>query len=102
MTSEAQSNWHVRTVFFVRDAERALNFYTKTLGFSLEWSHAPNGRALTSFSILGCDRTTGGGKALCRCATNVMKSQFCLYMSPARLTFATHEGVSLCTRSVRP
>jgi catechol 2,3-dioxygenase-like lactoylglutathione lyase family enzyme len=34
-----------RTVFFVRDAERALRFYTETLGFKLDWTHQEQGRA---------------------------------------------------------
>ena len=33
-----------RTVFFVKDAERALRFYTETLGFKLEWTHHESGR----------------------------------------------------------
>lgn len=34
-----------RTVFFVRDAELALEFYTHKLGFTLDWTHKENGRA---------------------------------------------------------
>ena len=34
-----------RTVFFVKDAERALRFYTDTLGFKLDWNHQEDGRA---------------------------------------------------------
>jgi catechol 2,3-dioxygenase-like lactoylglutathione lyase family enzyme len=34
-----------RTVFFVKDAERALRFYTETLGFKLDWNHQQQGRA---------------------------------------------------------
>ena len=45
MNAESQNNWYVRTVFFVRDAERSLSFYTKKLGFTLDWNHAPEGRA---------------------------------------------------------
>jgi catechol 2,3-dioxygenase-like lactoylglutathione lyase family enzyme len=45
MSSDSQSNWYVRTVFFVRDAEESLSFYTKKLGFTLNWNHAPEGRA---------------------------------------------------------
>lgn len=45
MNTESQSNWYVRTVFFVRDAERSLSFYTKKLGFTLDWNHEPAGRA---------------------------------------------------------
>jgi len=36
---------HARSVFFVKDAERALRFYTDTLGFKLDWSHQEEGRA---------------------------------------------------------
>ena len=35
-------NFYGRTVFFVSDAERALAFYTQTLGFSLDWNHREN------------------------------------------------------------
>lgn len=35
-----------RTVFFVRDAERALQFYTESLGFTLDWNYQQDGRAL--------------------------------------------------------
>src|SRR5215831_9856839 len=34
-----------RSVFFVRDAERSLRFYTETLGFKLDWNHQEQGRA---------------------------------------------------------
>jgi catechol 2,3-dioxygenase-like lactoylglutathione lyase family enzyme len=37
--------FYVRTVFFVADAERALTFYTKQLGFKLDWTHQEQGRA---------------------------------------------------------
>ena len=36
--------WYSRSVFFVRDAERALHFCTETLGFSLDWTHEEEGR----------------------------------------------------------
>jgi uncharacterized glyoxalase superfamily protein PhnB len=36
---------HARTVFFVEDAERSLAFYTKSLGFSLDWNYEEQGRA---------------------------------------------------------
>lgn len=32
-------NWYSRPVFFVSDAEASKNFYTETLGFSLDWNH---------------------------------------------------------------
>lgn len=37
-------NFGGRSVFFVRDAERALNFYTESLGFNLDWNHEEDGR----------------------------------------------------------
>jgi len=39
------NNLYVRTVFFVRDAESSLRFYTETLGFSLDWNYEEQGRA---------------------------------------------------------
>jgi catechol 2,3-dioxygenase-like lactoylglutathione lyase family enzyme len=43
-----------RSVFFVKDAERSLKFYTETLGFSLEWNHQEHGRAwVFEVSLLG-------------------------------------------------
>ena len=38
-------NFYGRSVFFVKDAERSLAFYTQTLGFSLDWNHQEEGRA---------------------------------------------------------
>lgn len=35
-----------RSVFFVKEAERSLAFYTETLGFTLDWNHQVEGRAL--------------------------------------------------------
>lgn len=37
--------FYARSVFFVKDAERALSFYTETLGFTLDWNHQEKGRA---------------------------------------------------------
>jgi catechol 2,3-dioxygenase-like lactoylglutathione lyase family enzyme len=34
-----------KAVFYVADCERALRFYTQSLGFALDWSYAPQGRA---------------------------------------------------------
>lgn len=43
-----------RPVFYVEDAERALSFYTQSLGFTLDWNYAPNGRAFVfQVSMLG-------------------------------------------------
>jgi catechol 2,3-dioxygenase-like lactoylglutathione lyase family enzyme len=33
-----------RTVFFARDAARAIAFYTNTLGFNLDWTYEEQGR----------------------------------------------------------
>ena len=35
---------YARSVFFVRDAERSLQFYKETLGFSVNWTHLEQGR----------------------------------------------------------
>ena len=49
-------NLYGRTVFFVRDAERSLAFYTETLGFSLDWNYQENGRAFVfQVSLLGLE-----------------------------------------------
>jgi catechol 2,3-dioxygenase-like lactoylglutathione lyase family enzyme len=43
-----------RPVFYVKDAEGSLKYYTESLGFSLDWNHAPNGRAFVfQVSLLG-------------------------------------------------
>jgi catechol 2,3-dioxygenase-like lactoylglutathione lyase family enzyme len=34
-----------RSVFFAKDAERSLAFYTETLGFSIDWNHQYEGKA---------------------------------------------------------
>lgn len=36
--------FYARTVLFVRDAPRALGFYTSTLGFALDWTHEEEGK----------------------------------------------------------
>lgn len=38
-------NFYARSVFFVKDAEHSLAYYTNTLGFSLDWNHQESGRA---------------------------------------------------------
>jgi catechol 2,3-dioxygenase-like lactoylglutathione lyase family enzyme len=38
-------NLSARSVFFVKDAERSLSFYTGELGFALDWNHQEQGRA---------------------------------------------------------
>jgi catechol 2,3-dioxygenase-like lactoylglutathione lyase family enzyme len=47
-------NLYARPVFFVKDAERSLSYYTKALGFSLDWNHQEDGRAFVfQVSLLG-------------------------------------------------
>jgi len=38
-------NFYARTVFFVKDAEASLAFYTQKLGFKLDWNYQHEGRA---------------------------------------------------------
>jgi catechol 2,3-dioxygenase-like lactoylglutathione lyase family enzyme len=38
-------NFYARSVFFVKDAEAALAWYTNTLGFALDWNYQYEGRA---------------------------------------------------------
>jgi catechol 2,3-dioxygenase-like lactoylglutathione lyase family enzyme len=38
-------NFYARSVFFVKDAEASLAFYTQTLGFNLDWNYQHEGRA---------------------------------------------------------
>ncbi|HEY6333546.1 MAG TPA: glyoxalase superfamily protein [Blastocatellia bacterium] len=38
-------SWYSRPVFFVRDAERSIDFFTGMLGFSLDWNYQEEGRA---------------------------------------------------------
>jgi catechol 2,3-dioxygenase-like lactoylglutathione lyase family enzyme len=41
-------------VFFVKDAERSLSFYTDALGFALDWNHQEHGRAfVVQVSLFG-------------------------------------------------
>ena len=43
-----------RSVFFVKDAERSIRFYTERLGFSLDWKHEEQGRPFVfQVSLLG-------------------------------------------------
>src|SRR5262245_23992620 len=39
------TRFHARAVFFVCNASRSLAFYTKELGFSLDWTYEENGKA---------------------------------------------------------
>jgi catechol 2,3-dioxygenase-like lactoylglutathione lyase family enzyme len=51
---ELVNNLFARSVFFVKDAERSLKFYTETLGFTLEWNHQEQGRTwVFEVSLLG-------------------------------------------------
>jgi catechol 2,3-dioxygenase-like lactoylglutathione lyase family enzyme len=51
---EIMDNLYARSVFFVKDAERSLRFYTQTLGFSLDWNYQEQGRAwVFQVSLLG-------------------------------------------------
>src|SRR5262245_12920614 len=48
------NNLFARSVFFVKDAERSLNFYTETLGFSLVWKYEEEGGTFGfDYSLLG-------------------------------------------------
>jgi len=38
-------NFYARSVFFVKDGEDSLAFYTQTLGFELDWNNQYEGRA---------------------------------------------------------
>jgi len=38
-------NFYARSVFFVKDAEASLAFYTRTLAFALDWNNQYEGRA---------------------------------------------------------
>lgn len=43
-----------RPVFFVQDTPRAVEFYTRALGFNLDWTHEENGRPyVVQVSFLG-------------------------------------------------
>ena len=47
-------NLCARTVFFVQDTPRAMQFYTDTLGFHLDWTHEEHGRPyVVQVSLLG-------------------------------------------------
>src|SRR6266850_187374 len=51
---QIMNNFYARSVFFVKDAERSLRFYTETLGFSLDWNYQEQGRAwVFQVSLLG-------------------------------------------------
>ena len=39
------NRWYTRPVFFVNDAERAIEFYQRKLGLVLDWNYQEQGRA---------------------------------------------------------
>ena len=48
------NNLYARTVFFVKDAERALRHYTEQLGFAEDWNYREEGRTFVcQVSLLG-------------------------------------------------
>jgi catechol 2,3-dioxygenase-like lactoylglutathione lyase family enzyme len=47
-------DFYARAVFFVHDTPRAMEFYTGTLGFNLDWTHEKDGRAyVVQVSLFG-------------------------------------------------
>ena len=63
---------HARSVFFVKDAHGSLRFYTQRLGFTVDWSHEEDGRALVSqVSLFGfqliLNQVEPGGAARAGC-----------------------------------
>jgi catechol 2,3-dioxygenase-like lactoylglutathione lyase family enzyme len=49
-------NLYARCVFFVQDTPRAMEFYTNTLGFKLDWTHEEHGRPfVVQVSLLGLE-----------------------------------------------
>jgi catechol 2,3-dioxygenase-like lactoylglutathione lyase family enzyme len=47
---------NAKSVFFVRDTPRALDFYTSTLGFTLDWKHEEGGQPyVIQVSLLGLE-----------------------------------------------
>jgi catechol 2,3-dioxygenase-like lactoylglutathione lyase family enzyme len=48
------ADFYGRPVFFVKEAEASLAFYTQTLGFALDWNHQVEGRAFVfQLSLFG-------------------------------------------------
>jgi len=48
------NNLYARSVFFVKDAERALQYYTERLGFAEDWNYREDGRTFVcQVSLLG-------------------------------------------------
>ena len=47
-------NLYARSVFFTKDAEQSLRFYTEQLGFSVDWNYEEEGRTFVfQVSLLG-------------------------------------------------
>jgi catechol 2,3-dioxygenase-like lactoylglutathione lyase family enzyme len=42
------SQWYARPVLFVADVDRSVNFYVRQLGFTQNWRHEEQGRALVA------------------------------------------------------
>lgn len=42
------SNWYSRPVFFAKNVEFSIEFYTQKLGFTLAWNHSENGKILVA------------------------------------------------------
>lgn len=48
-------DFSARSVFFVEDTPRAMEFYTNALGFALDWTYEEEGRPyVVQVSLLGC------------------------------------------------
>jgi len=41
-------NWYSRTVFFVTDTQKSLEFYIEKLGFTEDWTHVDNDEMLVA------------------------------------------------------
>ena len=49
-------NLYARSVFFVHDTPRAMDFYTSTLGFALDWTHEEKNKPFVAqVSLLGME-----------------------------------------------
>ena len=49
-------NLYARSVFFVQDTPRAMEFYTNTLGFHVDWTYEEQGRPyVVQVSLLGLE-----------------------------------------------
>ena len=49
-------NLYARSVFFVRDTPRAMEFYTEALGFHLDWTYEEQGRLfVVQVSLFGLE-----------------------------------------------